>query len=101
MTILTKRVVWRKHREPLPHGRRTGARIDRLSPEQEANVRAWLRVMHAQHGTWRRVAEALGISLKNVECVLAGSRRPTPGWALRVAEAMGTSVDAVLGSPKR
>ena len=96
MSILRERQVWRKARKP-DQGRRPSARIDRLAPEQEASVRAWLRVLHARLGRWRDVAEALNISLKSVERVIGETRRPTAGWALRVARAAEAPVDDVLG----
>jgi hypothetical protein len=94
MPILRERQVWRA--KPLKQGKRPGARIDRLTPEQEDNVRAWLRVLHARLGTWGRVADELHISIKTVERVLAGSRRPTAGWLPRVAGVAGASLDDVL-----
>lgn len=95
MTILRERQVWRRAK-PLKQGQRPGARIDRLTPAQEANVRAWLGVLHTLLRSWPRVANALHISLTTVERVLAGRRRPTVGWALRLAEAAGVPVDDVL-----
>lgn len=97
MTILRERQVWRA--KPIKQGKRPGARIDRLTPEQEDNVRAWLRVLRTRLGTWGRVGDELRISIKTVERVLAGTRRPTAGWLPRVAGVAGVRVDDVLSAP--
>lgn len=95
MTILTKRTVWQKAR-PVQKARGSALKLGQLTPEQSANVIAALRQLHAQLGTWKRVADALPVSIKTVERVLAGRRKVTAGWALRVAELLGVAVDAVL-----
>jgi hypothetical protein len=77
-------------------GRRPSVHIEQLTTEQEASIRAALRELHVRLGTWRAVSEAIDISERSIERVLAGRRRPTPGWALRLAPVLGVTVDAVL-----
>ena len=99
MTILTKRTVWQKPR-PVRKTRGSALKLGQLAPEQSANVIAALRRLRAQLGTWQRVADALPVSIKTIERVLAGRRKVTAGWSLRVAELLGETVDAVLnGAP--
>jgi hypothetical protein len=95
VTILRERVVWRKNR-PAPQGMRTGARIDRLTREQEDNVRAGLRVLHARCDNWATVSAVTGIALRSIKRALAGTRRPTAGWVLRVAGPLMVGTDDVL-----
>jgi len=94
MAILAERVVWRKRRQ---QGRKRTERLGVLTAEQSANVLAGLRQLRAQHGTWQRVADAIPVSVKTIERVLAGRRKVTAGWAMRVAELLGERIDDVLG----
>jgi plasmid maintenance system antidote protein VapI len=72
--------------------------IEQLTADQEASIRSALRELHAHLGTWRAVSEAIDIGARSIERVLCGRRRPTPGWALRLAPVLGVTVDAVLAS---
>lgn len=93
MTILRERIVWRAPTKRRAHSRE---RLDRLTPGQEANVIRAMRALHGRLGTWVKVARALQVSIKTVEKVLAGKDRTTPGWALRIAQIAGVTVDDVL-----
>jgi hypothetical protein len=97
VTILRERQVWRKATRPRS-GRRPSVHVEQLTPEQEAAIRAVLRELHARLGTWRAVSEAIDIGERSIERVLARRRRPTPGWALRIAPVLGATVDNVLAA---
>ena len=70
--------------------------MERLTPEQEANVRAAILVLRSRLGSLRAVARAFGLNEKTAEQVYRGARNVTAGWAVQIAREAGTSVDDVL-----
>ena len=90
MPILTKTIEWQKPRTPKPHG--TGD----LTPEEHANVKTALAVLHRRHGGWEDVAKALGTTKKRVETIMGPRKKPTAGLALRVARLAGVPMEDVL-----
>ena len=53
--------MWKRERAP-----RETERIDRLTPEEQTNVKAAMRVLQVRHGTMRAVARLMGISTRTV-----------------------------------
>jgi hypothetical protein len=57
MAILLERKVWRKEsRAKSTHG------LNRLTPDEEQNVLAALRVLRARRGSWNLVAHAMEVT---------------------------------------
>jgi hypothetical protein len=92
MAILRERQVWRRSKRP---SRRRAT--DRLTDEEEANVRSALRVLQARLGSWPAVADALESRHTMVTKQMNGHRHIGAGTALRVARLLGTAVEGVLG----
>jgi DNA-binding XRE family transcriptional regulator len=89
MPILKSRKVWKKTPAPTRH-------VNRLSPDEVANVMAAMRVLRGRHGTWVEVARAMGLSKRTVVRFASGEAAPTAGMAIRVARLAGVSIDDVL-----
>ncbi len=87
VSILRQRKTWRR-----PAKLRRGS----LTPEQIENVRTALRTMHIRFRSWEAVAEVMHTTVKGIEPVIYGVRRPTAVHALRAAQAVGVPVDDVL-----
>jgi hypothetical protein len=96
MTILREKQSWKRDKP------RRRDRLFVLTAEEEANVRAALRVLRIRYGGWAPLAEALGCKLKTLKNIAAresaskGYRHPTPGHALYVARLAGAPVEDVL-----
>jgi predicted PP-loop superfamily ATPase len=93
MAILRERVTWKKPKDPTP---RALERLDELSPEQRANVRKAMDVMHIRFGGWPNVARAMKVGHKALVVAMKGPRKPTAVLAVRVAQLAGVTVDDVL-----
>jgi len=91
MTILKTRTVWK--REPAP---RKYERVNRLSPEQEARVRAAIEVLRVRIGTLRGVARAMGVNPDLVTRAARKGGKPSPGLAIHVAALAKVPVDDIL-----
>lgn len=89
MPILKSRKVWKKTPAPTRH-------VNRLSADEVANVLAAMRVLHGRHGTWKGVAQAMGLSKRTVTRFASGEAVPTAGMAIKVARLAGVTVDDVL-----
>jgi hypothetical protein len=81
MAILRERKVCRRERAP-----RATERLDRLSPEEQANVKVAMRVLRVRYGTMRAVARLMGTSTRTVEAMVGRSGKPTAGLAIRAAK---------------
>lgn len=79
-----------------PKGRR--AAIPLTDTEQQ-RVRAALRSLRASFGSWRSLAEALGVALGSLQHVMYGMRPVSAALALRVAKAAGKPLDEIIGEP--
>lgn len=85
-------------KEPVhPKGRRSAAL--RLTDTEAMRLRAALRNLKALHGTWPKLAEAMGVKTELLHAVIGGRLHPSPAVALATARAAGAAVDAVLGAP--
>lgn len=67
-----------------------------LTAEEQDNVRAALRFLHAKSGTWPNVAKALRAHVVGLRTTARGARTATASLAVRVARFAGVSVDDVL-----
>lgn len=70
--------------------------MDDLTLTEQTHVRTALRYLRRRIGTWAAVAEALRISPKTLEPIVAGRRPVTASLAIRVARTLDASVDEVL-----
>lgn len=95
MAVLLTKQVWRRPRAPRGPG--ATDEVNRLTPTEQANVLAALRVLRVQHGTVANLAKAMGLSWNAVQKVYCGLRKPSAGMALRVARVAGAPVESVLG----
>jgi hypothetical protein len=87
MTILRAPVAWSRPKKP---------RGPDLSQEERQHVKVALAFMLKRIGTWKAVADAMG--LKKATVRLAASKRGgvTAGVALRAARAAGVPVEDIL-----
>jgi hypothetical protein len=69
--------------------------VSDLTKEEQANVRAALRFLHARCGTWLATAKALHAHVPTLRRV-AKDRTVSPTMAVRVARFAGVGVDDVL-----
>jgi DNA-binding XRE family transcriptional regulator len=92
MAILTERRVWRRELKPP----RATSPANRLTPEQQQNVMAALRVLYVRHGTWRDVGKAMGLSKAVMARIAKGTDKPSAGIALRAAALAEVPVEDVL-----
>ena len=72
-----------------------GERVSDLTAEEQENVRAALRFLHARCGTWRVVAKALHAQPGTLRHTVRG-RTVSASTAVRVARFAGAAVDDVL-----
>lgn len=92
MTILRERQV--RKREVV---KRAQERLDWLTPEQAARVRAALRVLRIRLGGGQPLAKALGVRLQTVERLCSAKGKPPgAGAAIRAAALAGVPVEDVL-----
>jgi hypothetical protein len=86
-----RRIHWKRERKP-----RATERLDRLPPDEQANVKAALRVLRVRHGTWVVLGRMLKLHPKTLERMLGRKGKPVPGLAIRLARLAGCSVEDVL-----
>jgi len=67
-----------------------------LTPAEQENVRAVLRVLHVRLGTWPSVRKALPLAHDTLAAVVAGRREVTATIAFRVARAFDAPIGEVL-----
>lgn len=83
MPILRERKVWKREK---PAGdRKPGMRLDHLTPEQEANVRAAVNVLRIRLGSLQAIAKAIGVQADVIEYAMRQRGRPTAGLAVHAA----------------
>jgi hypothetical protein len=87
MAVLRERIAWSRPKKP---------RGPDLSSDELEHAKVALAFMLKRFGTWRAVADAMG--LKKATVMLAASKRGrvTAGVALRAARAAGVSVEDLL-----
>jgi len=91
MTILREWKTWK--RTPTPGAFEP---LNRLSPEQQENVRLAIGILKIRYGSLAKAAAALCVHQKTLTRSATKRGAPTPGLALRVAEGVGATVDDVL-----
>lgn len=91
MAILTHRTTWTR-RSPAKEYRRG---LERLTPEQCANVRRVLAHLTLEHGA-KELARALGLTAVALEKARNPSRPQSPRLAFAISRMLDVSVDAVL-----
>jgi hypothetical protein len=93
MTILHRKTVWRKS---VPTKRQYELRVNRLTPDEQANVRFVLRWLRVRYGSWAAMSTAMKTDPKAVENALSKRRGIGAGLALRVARLAGAQIEDVL-----
>jgi len=83
-------------RSPVAWRRPKAVRGPELSAEESARVKAALAFLRAREGTWRAVAEAMGLKLRTVRYAAERRTGVSAGIALRAARAAGVPVEDVL-----
>ena len=91
--MLSERQVWKKVKEQ-PKNRLHVEKINKLFPEQVANVRIALKVLKIRYGSLQKLAELMHVTLGSLTRVLAAE--PNAGLALRIAQVAGVPVDDIL-----
>ena len=91
MAILTARTAWTR-RSPAKEYRRG---LERLTPQERANVRRVLAHLTLDHGP-RELARALGMTTTALEKARNPSRPQSPRLAYAISRILDVSVDAVL-----
>ncbi len=91
MPILKTKQVWKRETK---QSTRMGK--DRLTPEEQANLRRAMDVLRIRYRSWVKVATALKTDRTTVTRVLHIRRWATPAFALRVARLLGEPLGDVL-----
>ena len=91
MTILRARQVWKRPRKP-----RARETLDRLTPEEAANVAVVVKVLCVRLGTTTNVAKAMQTNPKTIQRAVSGKKQPSAGMAIKAAKLAGVPVDDVL-----
>lgn len=67
-----------------------------LTPDEQKNVRAVLRYLHARFGEWSQVAKVLRFARGTITDMVCGQAPVSASMAIRVARFLGASIDEVL-----
>lgn len=70
-----------------------------LTLKEVGRVKRALAPLRQRHRTQAALARALGVSQQTISAVLSGAHFPGPRFALGVARATGTTLDALLTTP--
>jgi hypothetical protein len=89
--ILSEPKRWSRPRDPSKTRRSSD-----LTPEEQANAKAALRVLRSRYGTAPKLAEALSANEKTLAEALAKRGKPSAGLALRAARLAGVPLEDVL-----
>jgi len=78
--------------------KRRGTRSPALSlTDTEAmRLRAALRNLRALHGSWPKLAAAMGVKPELLHSIIGGRSHPSPAVALLAARAAGSTVESIL-----
>lgn len=91
MSILTAKQTWKRAPKP---SHRMGK--DRLTPEENANLRRAMDVLRIRYRSWVKVAVALKTDRTTVTRVINIRKWATPAFALRVARLLGVPLGDML-----
>ncbi len=91
MSILTKRVTWKRERRSAHRADLSG----KLTREEQENVRTALKAIRLHYGTWVEAEPALKMTHRTVRALVDG-RTPQAGHALCVSRALGVGIEDVL-----
>jgi hypothetical protein len=83
--------------KPAAEKRGRHRRVDPFTPDEQARLRAALRNARPKFGSWRGLADALGVSDATVE--LAARRAVSGELAVRLARALGVPVESLYRAP--
>jgi len=89
--VLSAPVRWARPRDPSKTRRSSD-----LTPEEQANAKAALRVLRARVGGARQLAEALSANHATLLAALSRRGKPSAGLALRAARLAGVPLEDVL-----
>ncbi len=89
--VLSAPVRWARPRDPSKTRRSSD-----LTPDEQANAKAALRVLRARLGGARELAAMLSANLGTLKHALARKGRPSAGLAVRAARLAGVPVEDVL-----
>lgn len=95
MTILTGNTKWQGKRSPFAQLRKDRAT---LTQAQQANVRRALSKLVRKHGSFKRLAAAMGTSVHGLTKARTPSRPQSPRLAIIVSRVAGCSVDDILNA---
>lgn len=90
MRILREREVWASTKRTGQNG------VDRLQPDEEANVRGALAILLKQYGPCRKLAKRLGVNYSSLYNMAHGRKRPSAGMALRASRLASVGVEEIL-----
>lgn len=89
MAILRTRETWKKPTVSRARG------LD-ITPEEQANVRAAIRVLRLRYGSIAKLAAAMGASERTLGHAAARDGKPSAALAIRIARAAGVPVEDIL-----
>jgi hypothetical protein len=89
--ILSEPKRWARPRDPSKTRRASD-----LTPDEQSNAKAALRVLRARHGTTCQLALALSANPKTVLYAVSARGKPSAGLALRAARLAGVPLEDVL-----
>jgi hypothetical protein len=89
--VLTEPKRWARPRDPSKTRRSSD-----LTPEEQANAKAALRVLRVRYGDAAKLADALSANLGTLKAALKVRGKPSAGLALRAARLAGVAVEDVL-----
>jgi len=89
--VLTESKRWSRPRDPT----KTRHSSD-LTPEEQTNAKAALRVLRLRFGTIAKLAEALVANAKTLNAALAKRGKPSAGLALRAARLAAVPLEDLL-----
>lgn len=98
---MTLRLVHPAPAPPPPKQRRPRASTQPFSDEEANRVRAALRTARRNYGTWRALADALGVESAYLQKVVAGGYgHPVSGsLVIRLARALSVTVESLYRAP--
>jgi len=87
MAVLRERQAWRAERRPWG---------PELTQDEVAHVKAALDFLRRRDGTFRALAEAMGLKKATIQYAAGKGKRASAGVALRAARAAGVPVEDIL-----